>query len=135
VEGLSDRPATLSVMDIHARDRSLRRPGLLGCGHRPAALLAALAEPPLAAIPARVRREVWRRDRGMCQWPLEEGGICGCQDRSALEPVEPRALGGPPTAANVRVLCDFHHDLAARRAFGDGLEGGAIESRLRRAAH
>ncbi|HVO18492.1 MAG TPA: hypothetical protein VMU15_04505 [Anaeromyxobacter sp.] len=122
-------------MDTQARDRSSRRPALPTRVHRTAALLAALSEPPLAAIPARVRREVWRRDHGMCQWPLEEGGTCGSQGRSALDPVEPRALGGPPTAANVRVLCDFHHDLAARRAFGDGVEGGAIGSPRRRAAH
>src|SRR5574342_242853 len=28
-------------------------------------------------VPAHVRREVWRRDQGRCQWALESGGIGG----------------------------------------------------------
>ncbi len=28
-------------------------------------------------IPAEIRREVWQRDHGRCQWPTEGGGICG----------------------------------------------------------
>jgi len=91
-------------------------------------------QPATVHIPARVRRQVWRRDHGMCQWPLETGEICGSTTCCDQERVEPRALGGPPTAANVRVLCDFHNDLAARRAFGGTFVGGAIESRRRRAA-
>ena len=80
-------------------------------------------------IPARVRRAVWRRDHGMCQWPLDAGGVCGSTGRCELDHVEPRALGGPPTVANVRVLCDFHYHLAARRSFGGVSVDAAVESR------
>src|SRR2546425_9464316 len=31
------------------------------------------------------------------------------------------ALGGPSTTENVRLLCRFHNDLAARGTFGDGM--------------
>jgi hypothetical protein len=70
-------------------------------------------------IPAHVRRTVWKRDGGRCQWPLESGGICASAERLELDHVIPRARGGPSTAANLRLLCRFHNDRAARLAYGD----------------
>jgi hypothetical protein len=72
-------------------------------------------------IPASVKREVWARDRGRCQWPIagRAGGICGSTLRVELDHVEPRARGGPSTAEGMRLLCRVHNDLAARLAFGD----------------
>jgi hypothetical protein len=70
-------------------------------------------------IPAHVRRTVWKRDGGRCQWPLDSGGICGSSERLELDHVIPRARGGASTIANVRLLCRFHNDLSARRAYGD----------------
>ena len=72
-------------------------------------------------VPAHVRREVWRRDGGRCQWALESGGICGSTHRLELDHVIPRARGGPSTAANLRLLCQTHNLLAARRVLGDDL--------------
>jgi len=72
-----------------------------------------------AALTAAVKREVWTRDRGRCQWPIESGGICGSTFRVEFDHRIPRARAGPSTADNVRLLCRFHNDLAARRAFGD----------------
>jgi len=70
-------------------------------------------------ISAAVKREVWIRDKGRCQWPLESGGICGSTWRLQVDYVVPLALGGTSTAGNLRVLCTVHNDLAARRVFGD----------------
>lgn len=70
-------------------------------------------------VPAHVKRAVWARDEGKCQWPLASGGTCGSTLRLELDHVIPKARGGPSTVENVRLLCDFHNDLAARRAFGD----------------
>jgi hypothetical protein len=70
-------------------------------------------------ISAAVKREVWIRDKGRCQWPLESGGICGSTWRLQVDHVVPLALGGTSTAGNLRVLCTVHNDLAARRVFGD----------------
>jgi hypothetical protein len=70
-------------------------------------------------VPAAVRRQVWTRDGGRCQWPLESGGVCGSTLRVELDHRVPLALGGASTADNVRLLCRLHNDLAARRAFGD----------------
>jgi 5-methylcytosine-specific restriction endonuclease McrA len=56
-------------------------------------------------LPAEVRREVWTRDEGRCQWPLEGGGVCCSTYRLEFDHVQPRAQGGPSTADNVRLLC------------------------------
>jgi hypothetical protein len=72
-------------------------------------------------VPAYVRRSVWKRDGGRCQWRMANGQICGSTHRLQLDHVIPRAAGGPSTVENCRILCDFHNDLAARRFFGDAL--------------
>ncbi len=70
-------------------------------------------------IPAHVRREVWKRDGGRCQWPVSSGGICGSTRHLELDHVHPRSLGGASSTDNLRVLCSSHNDLAARLALGD----------------
>jgi 5-methylcytosine-specific restriction endonuclease McrA len=72
-------------------------------------------------IPAHVRRAVWERDGGRCQWPVASGGACGSTVRVELHHETSRARGGPPTAENLLTLCDVRHDLATRREFGDAL--------------
>lgn len=77
--------------------------------------------PPAKAdhVTARVKRVVWTRDGGRCQWPLESGGVCGSTLRVEFDHVVPRAHAGASTVENVRLLCRAHNDLAARRALGD----------------
>ena len=70
-------------------------------------------------LPAHVKRVVWARDGGRCQWRVESGGICGSTVRVQFDHIVPRARGGPPTVENIRVLCAMHNDVAARQAFGD----------------
>jgi len=84
-------------------------------------------DPGSSYVPAEVRRTVWARDGGRCQWPLDGGGICGSTRKVELDHVVPRARGGPSTVENLRVLCRPHNDLAARLAFGE-----AWMSRFRR---
>ena len=79
-------------------------------------------EPPAAKaehVPAHVKRAVWIRDGGRCQWRLESGGICGSTLRVQFDHITPRARGGPSTIENVRLACAHHNDLAARQVFGD----------------
>ena len=70
-------------------------------------------------LPAHVKRAVWVRDGGRCQWRIESGGICGSTYRVQFDHIIPRARGGPSTVENVRLACAHHNDLAARQAFGD----------------
>jgi hypothetical protein len=71
------------------------------------------------AIPAHVRREVWARDEGRCQWPLESGGVCGATWQLEVDHRWPKGRGGPPTADNLRLLCHAHNAEAARRLYGE----------------
>lgn len=70
-------------------------------------------------IPAQVKREVWKRDGGRCQWALASGGICGSTRHLELDHIRPRSRGGTSTVSNLRILCRSHNDLAARLALGD----------------
>lgn len=70
-------------------------------------------------IPAHVRRAVWKRDGGRCQWPLESGGICGSTLRVEFDHRTPRALGGACGVDDIRLLCRTHNQHAARLVFGD----------------
>ena len=72
-------------------------------------------------IPAAVRREVWTRDGGRCQFRLESGELCGSTHRLQFDHVRPVALGGESTVPNLRLACAAHNLLAARRVFGDAL--------------
>src|SRR5512133_2061542 len=75
-------------------------------------------------IPAAVRREVWTRDGGRCQFRLESGEICGSTHRLQFDHIQPFALGGESTVSNIRLTCAAHNLLAARRVFGDSLMDG-----------
>jgi hypothetical protein len=72
-------------------------------------------------IPAHVRRVVWKREQGRCQFPLEGGGVCGSTCQVELDHIIPVAKGGPSTADNIRCACKPHNLLAARREFGDSV--------------
>ncbi|MEI6225987.1 MAG: HNH endonuclease signature motif containing protein [Deltaproteobacteria bacterium] len=82
-------------------------------------LFVAQQEKRKASVPAKVKREVVKRDGGKCQWPTNDGGICGAEVRTEIDHVVPRARGGPSTVENCRVLCRAHNLEAAREAYGD----------------
>jgi hypothetical protein len=70
-------------------------------------------------IPAEVKRAVWTRDEGCCRWPLASGGVCGSTTRLEFDHVVPLARGGTSTVSNLRIVCAFHNQLAARQVFGE----------------
>ncbi len=74
-------------------------------------------------IPAEVKRAVWTRDGGRCRWALSSGGVCGSTTRLELDHIVPLARGGTSTLSNIRILCAFHNQLAARQAFGEAWMG------------
>jgi hypothetical protein len=79
-------------------------------------------------IPAEVRREVWARDEGRCQHPLDVGGICGSTVRVEIDHLRPVVFGGrTPVAAELRLACRIHNLEAAREVLG-----GAVMSSARR---
>jgi hypothetical protein len=72
-----------------------------------------------ACVPARVKRDVVRRDGGRCQWPTHDGGICGSTVRLEVDHALPRGKGGADAIDNCRLLCDLHNQEAARSVYGD----------------
>ena len=70
------------------------------------------------SIPASVRREVWARDQGCCAWRSKDGRRCGGRWKLELDHIKPVALGGTPTADNLRLLCRSHNLLHAEQVFG-----------------
>jgi hypothetical protein len=88
-----------------------------------------------AYIPAHVRREVWKRDEGRCQWMFESGEICGSTYMVEVDHLHPVAHGGVATVDDCRLACFGHNQLHARRAFGDAhmdgfARGGAKPDRV-----
>ena len=62
------------------------------------------------AIPAAVKREVWRRDRGRCRYvDRTSGRRCGSQHLLQIDHVVPYACGGAAEPNNLRLLCAAHH--------------------------
>jgi hypothetical protein len=78
-------------------------------------------EPRSRYVPADVRRAIWKRDQGKCQWPVDGGGICGATYQVELDHIEGFALGAETTIEACRLLCRPHQDLSARRLYGDEL--------------
>ena len=68
-------------------------------------------------IPADVKRAVWRRDLGRCAFAGTNGHRC--TERAFLEfhHVQPYAVGGEPTVANVQLRCRRHNVYEARAYF------------------
>ena len=62
------------------------------------------------AIPAAVKREVWRRDRGRCRYvDRASGRRCGSRHLLQIDHVVPYASGGGAEPNNLRLLCAAHH--------------------------
>jgi hypothetical protein len=69
-------------------------------------------------IPAAVKRAVWFRDRGQCAFVSEQGRRC--KERSFLElhHIQPFALGGEGTTANIALRCRGHNAHESEVLFG-----------------
>ena len=71
-----------------------------------------------SGIPAEVRREVWKRDKGRCTWRGRDGRRCESTWRLELDHIHPAGLGGPSTVGNTRLLCAAHNMLHAEQTYG-----------------
>jgi hypothetical protein len=87
---------------------------------------------PSRHVPAPVRRAVWRRDRGRCAFWGSGGRRCNVRAFVEFHHVQPYALGGPPTVANIELRCRRHNGHEARvqfDSFQNEKSGAARESR------
>jgi 5-methylcytosine-specific restriction endonuclease McrA len=74
-----------------------------------------------AHVPAAVKRAVYLRDGGRCQYRLASGELCGCTRYLQYDHVPPLALGGTSTVDGVRLACKAHNLRAARLDLGDAV--------------
>jgi len=79
-------------------------------------------------VPARVRREVWRRDGGRCAFTSDDGHRCGSTWRLEFDHIVPVARGGASSVDNVRRSHNAH---AAERVFGVAFMAGRRDERMR----
>jgi len=69
-------------------------------------------------IPRAIRREVFARDGEQCTFVDAAGHRCPERGYLELDHIEPQALGGPDTAANLRARCRAHNMWHAAQVFG-----------------
>jgi len=97
------------------RDHEKRK----GLTDRPRRPKQPAASPSLdAAIPRQVKRAVWQRDQGRCQWPTQDGGICGSRQRVQFHHIIDRGKGGANTEDNLILTCAIHNQYAADQTWG-----------------
>lgn len=75
--------------------------------------------PPSRHVPIQIKRQVWQRDGGQCDYrnPVT-GARCSSRHGLELDHIYPYALGGEHTAQNLRLRCRAHNQLAAINTFG-----------------
>jgi len=69
-------------------------------------------------IPTAVKRAVWYWDRGQCAFVSVSGQRCLEREFLERHHIQPYALKGPATAANIALRCRLHNAYEAEVVFG-----------------
>jgi hypothetical protein len=69
-------------------------------------------------IPSEVKRAVWNRDGGRCAFVSRNGRRCSERRRLEFHHVEPYAVGGKATVANIALRCRAHNGYEGEIIFG-----------------
>ena len=77
-------------------------------------------------IPARVRDEVFVRDKGRCSFVGRTGRKCQSTTGLQVDHIVPVAHGGKATLSNLRLLCAWHNRLEAERILGKAAASRAV---------
>ena len=68
-----------------------------------------------AKIPIELRRQIFRRDHGRCQFKNPQGKICGASYQIEIDHILPISRGGTNAIENLRCLCRAHNQWKADR--------------------
>ncbi len=79
-------------------------------------------------VPARVRDEVFARDKGRCSFTGPTGRRCASTQALQVDHIVPAARGGTGTVSNLRLLCAYHNRLESERILGRTGRRGAAET-------
>ena len=95
------------------------------------------ANGPSRHIPAAIRREVYERDGGCCQFrDPQTGRTCGSRWQLTYEHRVPVALGGDHSVGQITLLCALHNRHMADRVLGaDVMRAKVDAARATRPAH
>jgi 5-methylcytosine-specific restriction endonuclease McrA len=69
-------------------------------------------------IPAEVKRQVWKRDGGLCAFVAHNGRRCTERGFLEFHHVEPYSAGGKATVDNIELRCRAHNGYEAELRFG-----------------
>jgi hypothetical protein len=100
----------------------------IGATQKPRAIRPGTDKSRSRHTPNESRRVAWRRDGGRCGFVAASGQRCGETAFLEFHHLEPYALGGPPTPANISLRCRRHNQYEAERAFGPRHGGGDTEA-------
>jgi len=75
------------------------------------------SDPHSRHIPAEVKRQVWKRDEGMCAFVAHNGRRCGERAFVEFHHVDPHAVGGKATIDNIQLRCRAHNGYEAELYF------------------
>ena len=89
------------------------------------------ASPGSRHVPASVKRAVWLRDGGQCAFLARVGRRCGERAFLELHHLQPFAMGGQATVANISLRCRRHNAYEAELDFGSCLATAAGSPRPR----
>ena len=78
-----------------------------------------LPKEPSRYVPVEIKRQVWARDGGRCEFVNPATGLrCSSTHKLELDHIYPYSLGGESTLENLRLRCHTHNQLAAIKVFG-----------------
>ena len=78
-----------------------------------------------------VRREIHARDGGQCTFVSADGRRCNARAFIQVDHVEPFARDGSSDTLNLRLLCESHNLLHARKCFGNEHIAAKVAARSR----
>ena len=76
------------------------------------------AATPRVYIPATIRKSIWHRSQGRCEFTASTGRRCESRFQLELDHKHPLALGGSHQIENLRILCREHNTQQARVRLG-----------------
>ncbi len=106
-------------IQIHQNRMALHRPNLDRPSLDRPSLDKLSRNRPSRAISASIRREIWLRAKGRCEY-IEPGTQrrCAATRYLQVDHIRPIALGGDSTTANLRILCSAHNQFSAIKKLG-----------------
>jgi 5-methylcytosine-specific restriction endonuclease McrA len=69
-------------------------------------------------ISAELKRQIWKRDHGRCQFKSPDGKLCGSQFALQIDHILPVAWNGQTVLNNLQLLCRTHNQFKALMQLG-----------------